>query len=251
MIMKNEQISLGNFVVLTVLLNVVCFIMSDANASKTALMRKQELALDYKNPLTVHLSCNAINHINFKNNRILKIIGDQSKFSSIISSDGSHLFLTSKVAAGSEFDMSVVDVHSEVFDLHVIVQDVGKQVILTLEKLDLKREKSDLKVEEAKEMINAMQQGIKGKYYVTMTDREISFESEPNLEIRQYANYRYGKLWGACFDVRNKLSQNAIILNTNKVAGLFKNVIGAFPVQVTIFPLKNSKIFIVFEGESL
>lgn len=251
MVIKSEQISWFSFVVFGVLLKLVCFIASDANAYNASVKPEREVILGYKNPVIVRLSSNAINHINFKNNRVVKIIGDPSKFSGIISGDGSHLFLTSKVAAGSEFDISVVDVHAEVFDLHVIVQETDKQTILSLSKKDSMKADSNLRIEAAKEMINAMRMGLKGKYYVAITDRNISFGLEPDLEIKQYANYRYGKIWGACFDVRNKSSENTIILDADKITSLFKNVIATSPGQITIFPLKSSKIFIVFEGESL
>jgi hypothetical protein len=247
----NKKLQQSNLRLFKALVLALSLITNNVQAKALDTNGKAELIIDYKKPIAIELSSNFINRINFKNNRISKIIGDQSKLTSVLSSDGSHLFLTSKTAAGNEFDISVLDIHAEVFDLHLIVKETTKPTLVTLAKPKSKEIDANLSKGEANAMIKAMKLGQQDKYYVSVVDREISLLLPSNLKTKQYAQYRYGKLYGACFEIKNISHKNLIAFSDVEVAASFENVIAVSLDNNVLQPLKSTKVFVVFEGEVL
>ena len=58
---------------------------------------KEPIAIEYLTPQRLSISATGINRLHFEDCRILKIVGDNSRYSALLPAGGSDLFLTSKV----------------------------------------------------------------------------------------------------------------------------------------------------------
>lgn len=253
-IMNNQCFS-KNLALFQILVLLISFFVTKVHAKDRvksfAERQNEELIIEYTKPISIELSSNFINRFNFKNNRISKIVGDHSKFTSVLSSDGSNLFLTSKIPSENEFDISVIDVHAEVFDLHFILKKTTKPTLLTLIKPKLIETDACLSKTEVGEMIKAMKQGYQGKYYVSLLNRDVAITLPEDLKIEQYAQYRYGKLYGACFEVKNTSRKKTITFSEDEIASSFEHLIAVSAEKMVLSPLQSSRVFVIFEGEVL
>lgn len=234
------------FIILLLHTNAIAASVNDSNAAQL-----KELILDYKKPISIELSSNFINRLNFQNNRIVKIIGDESKFTKLLSSDGSNLFITSKMPASSEFDISVIDMHGKVFDLHFILKETLSPTLASLHRKDTDSKDESILQLKASEMINAMSRGVIDKYYVETVSNIHSYSRNSSITLKQYNIYRFDKLWGSSFEIRNKSKKNSVMISEEDIASLFKNLIAIKLERNVLKPSGKTKVFIVFKRDEL
>ena len=64
-------------------------------------------------------------------------------------------------------------------------------------------------------------------------------------------SYRYGKIFGAGFEVKNKSKKDYIYSLEGKLSQSFDNVIAIKSEKKALGPKSSSRVFLVFEGEEL
>jgi len=115
--------------------------------------------------LPIQLNDGAVNHLKFGEAQLIKVIGDAGKVSAIIGRDNHDLFVTSKVAAPAKFYLALSFSDGRVVDLMVQMRASKAPAILQFEFKD--EEAGAIKCAlAAQEMLEQMQSGNIGKYYV-------------------------------------------------------------------------------------
>ena len=167
----------------------------------------QELSLSGSEKLRAQVSSSKINRITFGSGHFSRIVGDSSKYHVIIDELGANLFLTSKVPAGGEFEISIINASGLVADLVLDVKDLPGQIINIHDEpaYNTNAGKNNSKAEVAN-LLKSMIKDEAGKYYVKALKRPLK-ANNPKLDntasIVQDRTYRYAGLTGARLVVTN------------------------------------------------
>jgi hypothetical protein len=206
------------------------------------------LKTEYVRPVSIIVSSNGINRINFSKIRIAKIVGDASRYEVVLSEDGSNLFLTSKVAAGEGINLSLITAKGELIDLRVQVMEGTEPSLINLS-LTEDRDVDLLEQQEIAELINHMADGDKGKYYVQKVSRRLRLKDKPNLIVRQETLYGYGDLMGAAFTVFSvsNRGKHEETISKEDILGLFEGVLAVAISDQGIAAGEKASVFVVFK----
>ncbi len=208
--------------------------------------QEQILKLEYGKPLKVTVSSSEINRISFAPNVIVAIWGDNTKYSALLSKNGSELFLTTKVEENKKIHLSVELSGGKVVDLELTAMPSESAKIVKIEQSDHKG--ANRQLEGITRMLEAMKAGTIGKYNV----KEIKSSKAQilkNLNVVAKKSYKYENLTGFELNVvsdkkkiRNKVTAGAQISSTDleqikkELSNHFRNV-----VAIDIAPISKSK----------
>lgn len=222
----------------------------------------KDLQIQYLKRINLNISSGGVNRLNFGDTRIVKIVGDSSLYGLILSDNGSDLFLTSKIAAPSIIDLTLIAANNEAIDirLHVLERSEGSIInVINETNFAIQNERHEIN-----RMLSKMQKGVKGKYFVEAKKRfvnlDLSSRGDGDLELSQYVNYRFGDLMGAGFNYSLKGIGNheeEADLIREKLQKIFRDVL-AVAVEKELVKTKGARtiesgrIFVVFKaGEEM
>ena len=182
------------------------------------LASNKTIELLYDFPTHLRLSTQHVNRIHFADKQIKKIVGDTSEYNIILSENRKDMFVQLNAQAGDRINISVIDIAGKVVDLEITAITSKYPSIITLTDTDRDSLKDSDAEREINQMLTAMQQGIKSKYYVLKGSSSFNcgvLGRKTNCRI--LADYRFGKYRGIALRVRNK-GNNSLSLDINSLA---------------------------------
>lgn len=205
------------------------------------------IKVEYKKSLHIELSSKGINRISFWPLRVEKLICDLSNFTSNVPENGTDIFLTSKVPAGTSLNASVILSTGEPIDMHIKVVEAKEPKYIQLDFSNLHDDPEGSLKKEASLMINAMKNNFVGKYYVrSVKYPKLLFETK-EYRVKQRANYQYEGLIGAILEIENKKSKS-ITIDPKSIVARFEGMQAfAFEGEV-IAPKYKMKGYVVFKS---
>ena len=201
------------------ILVIVCLILLDSlMLSSNCFASSNSINLKYDIPTRMSLSLEHVNRIHFAGKQIKKIVGDSSQYNIILSENRKDMFIQLNTEKDQIINLTVIDIAGKVIDLEILAISSKYPGIVTLG--DIAREKiiESKEEKEVNRMITAMQQNMKGKYYIVSGGSSFDcgvFGKKTNCQI--VADYRFGKYRGIGLRVQNK-GNGAILLDSNIIA---------------------------------
>lgn len=184
---------------------------------------------------------NEVSRIGLRSGELLEVIGDESKYELYWSGDNRNLFIKPKVEVGENLSISLIFADGWVQDLRLTVGDMAAQTLL-LEPNRWIRGTRHIRHLEINEMLKAMNQGIKGKYYVVDTRRTIAKNQQ--WVITQQQSYAYDKLRGAVLSVKN-LTNQLVKLQEQDFNNLFEGTVAMSLTSQWLEPRGKAQILII------
>ena len=221
------------------------------NDSSTILSKTNRHIVDvsYQKQLSLNVADEAINRINFSSGRVSKIIGNVSGFSSILSDDGSNLFITPKAPNGSKIDFAVLLSSRDIIDISLTVVKSKKPYLISLNFSNNQGTQS-----EVSSLIEAMQDGVIGKYYVQKSSSNVTIPNKGKIKATSSDIYKFGKLHGTTLTLQNKSkgvkkskSDSSIEISENDLIKAFKGVVGVHIENTILNKGETTKAYIVFK----
>ena len=211
---------------------------------------KQIIEVSYQKQLFLNVADEAINRINFKHARVSKIIGNVSGFSSILSDDGSNLFITPK-ASGSNIDFAVLLSSGDIIDMSLHVVKSKKPYLISLHFPDSNN--NNIK-SEASSLIEAMKNQVIGKYYVQKSSSNVTIPGKDKLKATSSDIYRFGNLHGTILILQNmnkktrkNTQDSSIEITEDNLIRAFGEVVGVYIEKRYLSPSEKTKAYIVFK----
>ncbi len=177
-----------------------------ANYQNNMLSNKVNKGVEYIEPIHINISAKGVNHLSFAPMVVTEITGDISEYSAFVSESGMDCFLTSKLEAGNDIPIFVTLAGGRVINLHL---HVDKYKLPKIAKIDLRDSNFKNHIRsEIDQMINHMQRGAVGKYYVqTIKGSKASKKDnnkneqhiiidEAELVMKKTKEYRFDNLIG-------------------------------------------------------
>lgn len=193
-----------------------------------------------------------LNRIQVKNNELMEVVGDESKYSLHWSGDYRNVFIRPKIAAGETIELSLVMAGGLAQDIRFTIGDVTAQTIFigtpSNRHQQILTEERLLKSEIAL-MLRAMIDEVKDKYYVINIERYLSSAETNKTSIRQVKAYRYKDLSGAVLQLINN-SDKEIELREQDFSTIFKSTVAVDIESRFIAPKQLGRIFIITRGET-
>jgi len=191
--------------------------------------------------LTAIIAGGEVSRIGLRSGELLEVIGDESKYELYWSSDNRNLFIKPKVEVGENLSISLIFADGWVQDLRLTVGDMATQTLL-LEPNRWIRGTRHIRHLEINEMLKAMNQGIKGKYYVIEQRRTIAKNQQ--WVITQQQSYAYDKLNGAVLSVKN-LTNQLVKLQEQDFNNLFEGTVAMSLTSQWLEPRGKAQILII------
>lgn len=224
-----------------------------------------EFSFNTKQKIEAVIGAGQLNRIQINGGQLIEVVGDESKYTIQRSSDWQNLFIAPKVEVGETVEISLVLAGNLVQDIRFTVGDVTAQTIFinvggpnsrsnkpgvlsantlagSVDTIHCDILKDNILKAEISQMIRAMIEDIKDKYYVTKNIRVIPNNNA--MRILQLKAYRYQDLSGAVLEVKNN-SRNVIELREQDFKGFFKGVVAINIGNTQLVPRSYSKVFIV------
>lgn len=207
--------------------------------------KSQTIEVSYGKQLSLNIADEAINRINFNHGRVSKIIGNVSGFTSILSDDGSNLFITPRSQAGSKIDFAVLLSSGEIIDLSLSVIKSKKPYLISLKFPDSREQYNQ---SEVAALIEAMQKGVIGKYYVQQSVSDISHDKfkATSSDVYQFKNLRGRVLTLQNNSKRSRGNKSSIIeIKESDLISAFDGVVGVHIEAKQLARGKQTKAYIV------
>ena len=205
----------------------------------------QTIEVSYGKQLSLNIADEAINRINFNHGRVSKIIGNVSGFTSILSDDGSNLFITPRSQAGSKIDFAVLLSSGEIIDLSLSVVKSKKPYLISLKFPDSREQYHQ---SEVAALIEAMRKGAIGKYYVQQSVSDISHDKfkATSSDVYQFKNLRGRVLTLQNNSKRSRGNKSSIIeITESDLISAFDGVVGIHIEAKQLARGKKTKAYIV------
>jgi len=209
------------------------------------------IEVSYQKQLSLNVADEAINRINFKRGRVSKIIGNVSGFTSILSDDGSNLFITPKEPNGSKIDFAVLLSSGDIIDISLTVVKSKKPYLISL---DFSNNQSGSTKSEVSLLIDAMKSNIIGKYYVQKASSNVTILGNSKIKATSGDIYKFGKLHGTTLTLQNKTkhirkskTDSSIKITEDDLIKAFKGVVGVHIENTTLAKGEKTKAYIVFK----
>ena len=205
----------------------------------------QTIEVSYGKQLSLNIADEAINRINFNHGRVSKIIGNVSGFTSILSDDGSNLFITPRSQAGSKIDFAVLLSSGEIIDLSLSVIKSKKPYLISLKFPDSREQYNQ---SEVSALIAAMQKGVIGKYYVQQSASDISHDKfkVTSSDVYQFKNLRGRVLTLQNNSKRPRGNKSSIMeITESDLISAFDGVVGIHIEAKQLARGKKTKAYIV------
>ncbi len=200
------------------------------------------MSVTYGKQLSLKIANKAVNRINFDNQRAIKIIGQTGGFSSILSDNGSDLFITPKCDVGKNIDFAVLLAGGGIIDLSLKVIASNIPYIATLK---FSTNESIQETSEVVSMMEAMKRNEVGKYYVEQNTNPVNIIYKPYIKAYIYESYRFGDLTGKAFILQNKNSKQKITISEVELASLFSNVKAIYLEKPSLDPKERAKAYVI------
>lgn len=229
---------------------VLCFVHGAmANELFSGAVRgNAPIKVEYNASLNIELSSKGINRISFWPLRVEKLICDLSNFTSNVPDNGTDIFLTSKVPAGTTLNASVVLSTGEPIDLHIKVVESREPKYISLDFSNLNDDPNGILKHESALMINAMKNDFVGKYYVrSIKSPTLLFETK-EYRVKQRSNYQYDRLIGAVLEIENKRNKS-IEIDTKIIISRFEGSQAFAFESEHLSPKSKTKGYVVFKSE--
>lgn len=211
----------------------------------------QTIEVTYQKQLALNIADAAINRISFDRARVSKVIGNVSGFTSILSDDGSNLFITPNMPEKSKIDFAVLLSSGDIIDMSLTVVKGKKPYLISLKFPEQSNENSQ---SEVSSLIEAMRNGVIGKYYVQKASSNITIPGKEGIKATSGDIYRFGKLKGTILTLQNKgyRSKRAIPVTAREITesdliGTFKGVVGVNIEKSKLARGEKTKAYIVFQ----
>lgn len=203
---------------------------------------KDKVVVEYGKPLELAISAVGVNRIGFAPNIVTNIWGDASEYSAMVSDNGHELFITSRLEAGRDIALAVSLAGGRIVDLMFHITEGRPKIInLNLQKVELKSKEL---TQEVTQMLKAMRNGIRGKYYVRQLEDKFRINSHDALWASQKQIYQFGKLRGVPLILKNRGKKSVSIDVPNFLQG-FNNVIAMQVDDLILAPGKMTKVFLI------
>ena len=205
----------------------------------------QTIEVSYGKQLSLNIADEAINRINFNRGRVSKIIGNVSGFTSILSDDGSNLFITPKLPEKSKIDFAVLLSSGEIIDLSLSVVKSKKPYLISLK---FSESKEQYNQSEIAALIEAMQKGVIGKYYVQQSASKISHNKfkVTSSDVYQFKNLRGRVLTLQNNSKRSRGNKSSIMeITESDLISAFDGVVGVYIEAKQLARGKKTKAYIV------
>ena len=190
------------------------------------------IEISYMRQVQIDVASNKVNRINFDNFRVIKLIGNISSFTGILSDQGSDLFIAPKIPPGNRVEFSAM---------------LSSGETPSLVKLKFSGNKNVKGKSEALQMIEAMCIGKTGKYYVQNSVYKIEIPPLPEVKATAVSSYRFGNLRGIVLILENTDRRKALEVTADKLAASFAKVV-AIHVRESLLPAKGKmRVYMVFK----
>lgn len=219
--------------------------LTDGITKRLNKSNSKTIEVSYQKQLSLNVADEAINRINFNHGRVSKIIGNVSGFTSILSDDGSNLFITPRSQAGSKIDFAVLLSSGEIIDLSLSVIKSKKPYLISLKFPDSREQYNQ---SEVAALIEAMQKGVIGKYYVQQSVSDISHDKfkATSSDVYQFKNLRGRVLTLQNNSKRSRGNKSSIIeIKESDLISAFDGVVGVHIEAKQLARGKQTKAYIV------
>lgn len=201
----------------------------------------------YQQQLRLDVASDTINRINFDNFRVVKLIGNVSSFTSVLSDQGSDLFIATKLPAGKKIDFSALLATGDIIDFSL---NIVKSQVPYLVKLKFPNDTAGTSAapkSEAAKMIEAMHSGKTGKYYIQKSTKKINIPSTLQIKAVAQNSYRFGNLHGMSLIVENTNRSSSLEITANAFVKNFEGIVAIYIEQGLLLPKGKTKAYIVFK----
>lgn len=190
--------------------------------------------------LQVKISRSGLNRISNPPYKITQVTGDDSKFRLKYDEDGSNVYLMPLVSVGERIEISIKNNAGITQDLELVVSNIKGKSIVIDGKINKKAEKVERK--DIAEMLRAMKDNVKSKFYVRETKQELA--GVGILRVEQRKIYKYKNLLGGVFEISNP-TRDKITLDISIFAKGFDNVKSSYPAISVIEPKRAITILVI------
>ena len=190
--------------------------------------------------LQVKISKSGLNRISNPPYKICYVTGDDSKFRLKYDEDGGNIYLMPLGAIGDRLEISIRNNAGAVQDLELLVSDIRGKSIVIDGKINKRREETEKK--DIAEMLRAMKDNIKLKFYVR--DMKQVASTIGILKVEQRKSYKYKNLLGGVFEITNP-GKERIAFDVSIFAGGFDNLKSFYPTMEIIEPKGTIKVLVV------
>ena len=202
------------------------------------------IEIKYLQQVHLDVAGDAVNRINFDNFRVVKLIGNISSGTYVLSDQGSDLFIAPKLPAGKKIDFSALLSSGDIIDfsLNIVKSSTPYLVKLSFPKGLLENNKS-----EAAAMIEAMHSGRIGKYYVEKSLKKVNIQESPDIKAFAQDSYRFGNLRGIILVLENLSRSRSVAVTASDFTKSFDRVTAIY-IQQPLLPVKGkTKAYIIFK----
>lgn len=221
-----------------------------------SLKEVKPIEITYEKQTHLNIANKSVNRINFNRLRVMKIIGNISGFNTVLSDDGSDLFIVPNLPVGSKIDFSALLSSGDVIDFCLTVISSKTPYLVKLRmpsNLSINNNSANDKSESVK-MIETMSSGETGKYYVQHSLQKmgnkinvpINAPTQSGIKVIAQDSYRFGNLFGVSLILHNTNSISCEITTDDLVSGL-SNVLAACIVSPHLPSQAKTKAFLVFK----
>jgi len=220
------------------------------------LKKVKPIGIKYEKQIHLNIANGSVNRINFNKLRVMKIIGNISGCNTILSDDGSDLFIVPSLTVGKKIDFSALLSSGDVIDFSLTVISSKVPYLVKLKvpsNLSINNNSADDKSEAVK-MIEAMSRGEAGKYYVQRSLQKIGKKinilsnilAKSGIKLTVQDSYRFENLFGVSLILHNTSRISCEITADDLVSGL-SDVMAAWVVSPYLSPKTKTKAFLVFK----
>ena len=215
---------------------------------------KEAIEVSYQKQISLNIADEAINRISFGHARISKIIGNVSRFTSILSDDGASLFITPKLPKDSHIDFAVLLSSGVIIDMSLTVVKSKKPYLISLKipNSSKGRNKSEVVL-----LIDAMKNEMVGKYYVEKARSNVTIPNKEKIKATSGDIYSFKDLRGTILTLTNKnkkvrgdKSDDGIEITDNDLIKAFKGVVGVHIDNKYLKRREKTKDYIVFKEDA-
>ena len=209
-----------------------------------ALKETKPIEIIYQQQLHLNVASDAVNRINFDNFRVVKLIGNISSFTSVLSDQGSDLFIAPKLQAGKKIDFSALLASGDIIDFSL---NIVKNSVPCLVKLKFPNNMAGMNKSEAAKMIEAMHNGKADKYYVQKSTKKINIPTNHEIKAVAQNSYRFGNWRGTSLILENTNRSRSLEITVSELARSFDGIAAIYIEQGLVLPRGKTKAYIVFK----
>ena len=204
----------------------------------------QPIKIKYLQQVHLDVASEAVNRINFDNFFVTKLIGDIGSFTSILSDQGSDLFIAPKLPVGKKIDFSALLATGDIIDFSLNIVESQTPYLV---KLKFPMDVASTNKSEAVKMIEAMYSGRLSKYYVQKSLKKVNIAWISEIKATAQNTYRFGNLHGTILTLENLSHSHSFEITANEITKHFTDI-AAIHIKQGLLPARGkTKAYIVFK----